>query len=252
MAISWTLGRQLKIFIFLAVVVFAIVGGYIYYMLPAPSCTDGKLNQSEEKIDCGGECDACVGNPRVPVVVWARPFEISPGQYEAAALIENQNLTVGSRALSYTMRLFENNILVAERQGETFLNPRDKFLIFESDISTGESKPNRATITFNEIPWKVFNEERPNILVSSKIFELAPSGNGRVKVILRNQTLFPIQNVYVSVALKDAAGNIIGVSATKVDSIAGESSRDVFFTWRHPFDPAPASIDVYFRTNLTD
>ena len=210
-----------------------------------------KLNQQEEQIDCGGECDACIGTPRDLSILWAKPFKISEGRYEVGALIENPNSTVGARAFSYTLKLFEGNTIVGQREGSTFLNPREKFLIYEGDIGVGERVPTIAGVEINEIPWKVFKNEKPNILISSKTFETSSSGNGRVKVVLKNQTLFPISNIYVSVVLMDSFGSVIGVSQSKVDSIQGEASEEVFLTWRQVFNPSPANIDVYLRTDLT-
>ena len=252
MPMQWPMRRQLFLFSFFAVFVFAVVGWVIYKFSPAPTCFDKKLNQSEERVDCGGECEPCVGNPEDLVTFWVRPFAIGLGRYEAAALIENPNLRAGARELAYKIHLFENNILVAMKEGTTFLNPRDKFLIFESNIATGERRPDRAQIEFREIRWKVFDRERPNVLVSSKTFEPTLSGNGRVRVVLKNQTLFSINDVYVSAALMDARGNALGVSASKVDRIGAEGMREVFFTWPHPFEPAPSNIEVFVRTNLTE
>ncbi|OGF77907.1 hypothetical protein A3F23_04215 [Candidatus Giovannonibacteria bacterium RIFCSPHIGHO2_12_FULL_43_15] len=249
MALSWVFRKQLKIFIFLAIVVFAIVGGIIYYFQPAPSCMDQKLNQHEERVDCGGECEACVIDPKDLVVSWARPFELTSGNYDVAALVENPNLYYGSREIEYTFLLYANNILIGSRDGKTFLNPREKFMIFESGISSKERVATRATIEFKEIKWKKFGKERANILVSSKDFKNVP--NGRAEVVLKNQTLFPIKNVYVAVALTDPLGNAVGVSATKVDEIPAEDSKDIYFTWRAPIGFA-SSTEVYLRTNLTE
>ena len=237
MALSWVFKKQLKIFIFLAVILFAIVGGVIYYFRPAPSCFDNKLNQNEERIDCGGECEACVIDPKNLIVSWARPFEVTPGIYDAAALIE------------YTFLLYSDNVLIASKDGKTFLNPREKFMIFESGILTKERFATRATIEIKEVKWKKFDKERANILVSSKTFDNAP--NGLVKVVLRNQTLFSIKNVFVAVILNDSAGNAIGVSTSKINEISAEMTKDVYFTWRSPIQLA-SSTEVYLRTNLTE
>src|SRR3990167_10764616 len=97
MALSWVFKKQLKIFIFLAVILFAIVGGVIYYFRPAPSCFDNKLNQNEERIDCGGECEAGVIDPKNLIVSWARQFEVTPGILDTAAFIDIPNLFFGFR-----------------------------------------------------------------------------------------------------------------------------------------------------------
>ena len=44
----------------LSAVIVGLAGWGIYYWLqPAPSCFDNKLNQDEEMVDCGGSCLAC-------------------------------------------------------------------------------------------------------------------------------------------------------------------------------------------------
>jgi len=249
MALSWALKKQIKILAVLAVIIFAIVGWVIYSFQPAPTCSDQKLNQHEERIDCGGECEACVLDPKDLVVSWTRPFEVTPGNYDIAALVENPNLYYGSREIKYTFFLYSDNVLVGSIEGKTFLNPREKFMIFESGIATKERTANRATIEIKEIKWKKFDKERANILVSSKGFENAP--NGRAEVVLKNQTLFPIKNIYVTVALNDSFGNTVGVSSTRIDEISAEDSREVFFTWRTPVEFA-SSTEAYLRTNLTE
>jgi len=249
MVISWVFKKQLKILAVLAVILFAIVGGVIYYFQPAPSCFDKKLNQREERVDCGGECEACVIDPKNLIVSWVRPFEVTPGIYDAAALIENPNLYYGSREIEYTFLLYSDNVLIASKDGKTFLNPREKFMIFESGILTKERVATRATIEIKEVKWKKFDKERANILVSSKTFDNAP--NGLVKVVLRNQTLFSIKNVFVAVILNDSAGNAIGVSTSKINEISAEMTKDVYFTWRSPIQLA-SSTEVYLRTNLTE
>ena len=142
---------------------FLVVGGVIYYIRPAPTCSDKILNQSEEGVDCGGECDACIGSPSQPVIFWTRAFELVPGFYEAAALIENPNINVGASEVSYTIRLFAGSAQIAKKKGKTFLNPREKFLVYENDIAVGERTPTRATIEFDEIKWKAFKDQRPNV-----------------------------------------------------------------------------------------
>lgn len=214
---------------------------------PAPSCFDNKQNQKEEGVDCGGECEACVTNPKDLIIYWARPFEFSSGHYDMAALIENPNPFYGAKEIKYKISLYESNILVGEREGKTYLNPREKFLIFESGISTGFRKADRAAIVFEEINWKRFDITRPNILVSSKFFENAP--NGREKVIFQNKTILPIRNLDAYAVLLDSDGNAFGASATRIERLLSEETKEVFFTWGKPYIP-PSSVEVYYRVNL--
>ena len=251
MAISWTLKRQFFFFGIFAAAVFLIVFGVIYFFRPAPTCFDHKQNQREEGVDCGGPCESCIGIPQELVVFWTRAFELVPGHWEVGALVENPNLLLGAREVVYRLRLYDaNNILVALKEGRTFLNPREKFLIFEEDLATAERVPARTTIEFPEINWKRIEKERPHLLISSKNFENTP--NGRAKVILKNQSLFAVKNIFITAALLDEKGNALGINSSRLEEIPGEGSREVVFTWREPFDPMPANIEVFIRTNLTE
>lgn len=202
-------------------------------------------------MDCGGPCESCIGIPQDLIVFWTRAFELVPGHWEVGALAENPNLLLGAKELTYKVRLYDaSNVLVALKEGRTFLNPREKFLIFEEDIQTGERVPTRATIEFLEIPWKRIEKERPHLLIASKNFENAP--NGRARIILKNQSLFAVKDIFITAALLDERGNALGINSSRLEAIPGEGSREVVFTWRAPFDPMPANIEVFVRTNLTE
>jgi hypothetical protein len=251
MAISWRIKRQFLFFSIFAFIFVLLVLGLIYLLRPAPTCFDQKQNQREEGVDCGGPCEACVGQASDLVIFWTRALEVASGFYEVASFIENPNLLLGARELVYRVRLYDtNNILVALREGRTFVNPREKFLIFEESIETRERIPVRATIEFNPIRWRRIEKERPQLVVASKEFENVP--NGRLGVLVRNQSLFPVEDIYLSSALVDENGNALGASTSFLERIEGESSREVFFTWPRTFFPPPASIEVLVRTNLTE
>ena len=167
-------------------------------------------------------------------------------------IVHNPNLLLGTEALTYRFRLFDaNNVLIALREGKTFINPREKFLIFEEGIETIERIPTRATVEFTELAWKRIERERPQLLIIRKDFSNTPAG-GRLIVFLKNEPLFPVEDITLAAALLNEDNNAIGVSTTRLDFLGGEAEREVFFTWRESFDPAPVIIEVLVRTDLTE
>lgn len=251
MPIPWTAKKQLIFFVIFALIIAAVLI-LVWLALSKPSCFDNKQNQDEEGIDCGGPCEPCLGEIKNLITVWSKPFELESGRYDAAALVENPNLFLALPSLKYKFKLYDSdNILVAVRQGETFINPGEQYVIFETDINTGERVPARAFVEFKENPkWKRIEKEKPRLVVSKKIFINKPPFS-RLIAEIDNKTLFALSNISAVAVLYDGEENAIAASATKIDSISGNSSRQLVFTWPKPFSEEPVSSRIFLRTDLT-
>lgn len=250
MPIPWTVKKQLT---YLSVLALFVAGALFFAWLSAtkPTCFDNKQNQGEENIDCGGPCEACLGEIRNLIVVWSKEFKLEGGEYEAAALVKNPNLFLGAPSLKYRFKIYgDNNILIAVREGETFINPGEQYVIFESGIDTGERVPKSAFIELEENPeWERIEKEIPQIVVSGKEFFNEPYP--RLMVDISNKSVFPVSDISAVAVLYDGDGNAKAVSSTKIKSIEGDSSRRIVFTWPSPFPEEYSSSDVFLRTNLT-
>src|SRR3989344_2789665 len=138
--ISWSTRRKsIYIIGILLCFLFALLLPILFVTYKAPSCTDGLKNQGELGVDCGGPCTLlCKANALDIVVHWQRAFKVKNGVYNALAYIENPNLDSGVGKIFYRFKLYDSdNILIYERQGETFIPPKKIFGIFESNIMTG-------------------------------------------------------------------------------------------------------------------
>lgn len=249
MALSWTSKRQLNLFLMFLGVVFIVIF-LLWNFLAQPTCFDGKKNQNEEEIDCGGPCDPCIGVTKDLITVWTKSFKLKDGKYDAAALIENPNLFLGLTSLKYRFKLYDDqNILIAIRAGETFINPGEQYVIFESAIDTGFRIPKRAFIEFTSAPvWKRVENERPRLVVSKKTFVNNPFP--RLTIEINNSSFFGVQNIYVAALLLDKNKSVKGVSTTKIDFIEGEGTRQAVFTWPDPFFEEPDSSEIFLRPDI--
>lgn len=249
----WASAR--KLFYTLSVIVFfmlIVAGIYFSRYYRAPTCTDGKQNQNEEGIDCGGSCAVvCTASVADPIILWSRTFPVTHGLYNAVAYIENPNANLGVKSVAYRFKLYdEENILVAERVGKAFIAPNERFAIFESRINTGERVPKRAFFEFIKFSdWTKLDKEMPKIFVRGEKFSNT-AVSSRVDATLQNGTIVDISDINVVAIVYDKNDNAVAVSATQVDKLKADSSYTVAFTWDVPFQSSPSRVEVIPRVDL--
>lgn len=249
MTLQWRARRQLAyigaLFLFIALIGFVI---YFFSRVPA-SCQDGKKNQNETGIDCGGSCAPCLGETADPVVLWTRTFPVTASHYDIVALLENKNLIAGAVSLQYRFKLFDDrNILITVRDGSTFIRPKERFILFEPNVETGFRVPKHVTLEFSPISWVYAGREESQLLVAREEFENNPFG--RLAVDIQNTALGPVGSVIVQAILFDQQNNAFAASVTQLDHIAGEEQKRVFLTWPSAFPAMPVRIEVFTRTPL--
>src|SRR5579863_6726299 len=136
MHLTWSARRQL-LYYGVAFVVVAVLFYFSYqtFFTSAPTCFDGVQNGDETGVDCGGSCSLiCPNQAHAPVVEWARPFEVSPGDYTAAAYIENPNVGAGAKQVPYSFQLFDSsNSFIVERDGVIDIPPMQTVPIIDTN-----------------------------------------------------------------------------------------------------------------------
>lgn len=240
---SWKLKRQFIAIAIIAVVVVIIVAIIIYLFSTFGSCTDGILNQDEERTDCGGSCAPCLDvTVKDPTILWARFFEISPGVYDVAARVRNTNQIAGGTArYTFTLRDASGNA-IQEVSDVTTLFPGEDHVFFKANISTA-IQPATVSVAVVIPDWKrVENRDIPINIVSQE-FVATPAP--RLSAVIENQSLFPVDDFLVTALVQDAVGNVIGVSQTVVDRIIGEGRDEIIFTW-----PATSGLQNPARINF--
>lgn len=253
MAIEWTTKRQLTyLAVLLLVIVIVIV--IVFIMAAAPTCFDAKQNQNEEGVDCGGPCPKkCLGEIKEPIILWSKFFKIKEGRYDAVSLVQNQNIFLFVPSVKYQFKLYDkNNILIAVREGETFLNSGETFPIFETNIDVGNRVPERVFIEIEKnIQWQRLDKEKekPQLVVSRKEF-LNIEPFPRLVAAVSNKSIFNVENISAAAILYDKDKNAKGASVTKIDSISGGGSYEAVFTWPSPFSEEPAVSEIFLRTEL--
>lgn len=250
MFVGWRLKRQLLFFGFFAVIILLVAGYGAYRLIPVASCTDGRINQGEAQVDCGGPCGPCMAaNAKEPLVIWARYFEIRPGVFDVAALIENANVSLGVATVPYTFRLLDaEGGLIVNRRGSAYILPNQQTLVFETGLVAGIRAPARVTFALDPFEWRVSEEQKLSLTVvkTERAFE---AERPKLTITLQNASIHDVPRVDVSVLLSDANGNAIAAGLTRIDNVSDLARADAVFTWPQPFARSVADVRVFIRTN---
>ncbi len=252
MALSWRTKKQ--VFYFLLLVLFFALIFSLFFLIKfsGGTCFDNKKNQGESGIDCGAVCSPCPVNLKEPLVLWSRFFKSNPEKdtYDAVALVENLNHKWESENIFYTFKLYDqNNILIVEKKGNSFLNSKEKALIFENGVYAGKRKPAKSVLIIEPIlNWKYTKKIPPNFIVTKKDFKPESS---LLEAEIKNDANSDFDNLYLNAVLTDENDNAYAASATKIDHITSGKKAEANFTWSYKLENQPAKIEIFSRVNLT-
>jgi Mg-chelatase subunit ChlD len=230
---------------FSIIVLLFLYWAYSAYFYVAPTCFDGRQNGEEAGVDCDGGCvRVCAFNAQAPIERWTRSFRVSDGQYNAVAYVENPNPAIGTPELRYTFSLYDQQGLITERSGTTFLPPNGAYPIFEGRINTGGRIPSQTFIDI-ESPevWLPVTTGREQFSLVRRQLSRADT-NPRLDATLVNNALTPTGEVEVVATIFDANGNALTASQTVVDDFIPRSEAQLTFTWPEPIAKTVRSCEV--------
>ena len=248
---SWARRRK-TIYLGTIAIIFIIIAGWIFvaYFNKPPTCFDGKQNQDELGVDCGGSCLLLCSAQYAPLnVLWSRFSKVSDGDYNVLAYIENPNLNAASYNLNYVFKLYDSRgILLKERTGTTFAPPNKVMAVFEAEMQTGNQVPARVEFSFtsNAVWLKQIINETAGLSVSQSVLERTDSAP-RLTAVISNKTSSSINNIEAIAIIYNAPGNTIAFSRTIIDSVKGKDSLVVSFNWPKPFTDAYARTEIILK-----
>ncbi len=250
MLLSWSFTRKAEYLGGVLVVVALCASGFLWWILDQPpTCTDGKQNQNELGVDCGGICGLrCASETRRLLTKWVMPLEVSEGFWSVVAYVENPNLHSYVDTISYRFKLYdENNALVVERDGSTFIHGDPVVPIFEGGIDTQGKRVARAFVEFaNEPVW--YTQRIPIDLDIEQQSLAEESVRPRLTARVVNREFFEVRDTEVSALIFDTDDNIMAASETVVTRILSRGNAQVTFTWPRPFPRPVGRVEIVPRT----
>jgi hypothetical protein len=243
---SWAQKRRLM-YLGAILIIIMIIGLFILLSnRVVPTCFDGKQNQDETGIDCGGSCTLiCANDATAPNVLWTRTTKVQDGLYNVMAYISNSNLKASAKNVPYVFKLYDReNTLIYERKGITSLPAQKNIAIFESGIYTGSSLPEHIYFDFTgPIAWNKDEAVASSLTIKDKnIFNATTTP--KIVATVVNNSLVTIKNIGAVVIVYDADDNARTFSRYIIDQITQKGEAQAIYTWPLPFDFTPTRIEI--------
>jgi hypothetical protein len=222
----------------------AIFGGvgylvYLAFVRPAPSCFDGRQNQDEEGVDCGGSCgNICLPSDIRPITLSgeAQLFSAGGGLWGVLFWPQNPNPNYAVIDFSYSVKIYDpSGSVLKTLTGNSFLYAGEIKYINIPAIDLGASKPARATFEITDPTWITADEfAKPDLVVQSPSASVVGDKvEYRGRVLNRDTVSF--SSAMVVAIFNDASGNRAGVSQTEIRDLAPGASKE--FTILYPPTP---------------
>ncbi len=235
----WAIRRRLAIVgIIVAFFSVTVIIPYAYTHREIPTCSDGKQNQEEHGVDCGGPCSIfCKAEAKELDVIWTKVFPIRTGQYDVVAYVENPNFEIGIQKFNYTTRLYDDaGLVIASRDSEGFARPSERFVLFTGGLLTGDKVAKAGSIEVNQnFDW-VSTVKSPTLFSVTDKELVSADQKPKLTAAIQNLTPDLYRYIDVSAIIYDSKNNPIGVSNTTVEKLDGGGTQNLIFTWPHAFD----------------
>jgi len=243
------------IFVYVLIFLAIVFGVYFLFLKPAPTCSDGKLNQGEEQKDCGGPCPSCeIKTLKSIKILWVKALRTSEQNYDLVARIENPNQNYGLRSFGYKFSLYDlNNQLVAEKAGSSFILPRGERYLLELKVPLDGSLAKVVLDIDENVRWERIKDYLPpEISVFDKKYEVLKNGTvfSQASANIKNSSRFDYKNVGVAVIVFGSDGEPMAVNSTSLDLLGSGQERYVSVPWFFEVLGTAANLDIESEVNM--
>ncbi|MEK9155009.1 MAG: peptidoglycan-binding protein [Patescibacteria group bacterium] len=211
---------------YLALFFLIIFGAYSIWFKSAPSCFDGKKNQSETGIDCGGSCPACAIKTLADIEGnWVKKFSVDK-QSALSAEIKNSNSNYGA-IFSYGFDIYTNNGEVIKTQKiKSFIYPSQIKYVFDL-VDVNYADISEIRISFFDVDWKSEADFSQPKIQKRDIFTKANEDGLGVEVsgLIINNNPYPFSKAEIAAFLVNSDNIKLSASKTELNNLMAYEER---------------------------
>jgi hypothetical protein len=176
------------------------------------------------------------------------------GEYDFYGVITNPNSVYGSEYFDYKIEFEDGNgAVLGEKTGNNFILPGEKKYIIENNVILSGT-PVMAKLSISNTRWTEFQDyyERPDVKIINKTYGPITSGVGfyEAKGLLKNESPYDFSTIKIKVILKDAAGKIIALNSTQLNTVRSGENRDFRAFWPGRFSGEVADPETQIEVNI--
>lgn len=246
---EWSTKRKL-LYGFSTILFVLAIGALIVtnFLLPDPTCFDGKKNGFEVGIDCGGTCSLQCTSQVIPLqVLWARALPVGTSTYDVVGLIANKNINNAPKGVGYTFVIYnKNGDLIFTKQGTTTISVDDDMPIIIQGVPLSDT-PFQTVLTLAPAKHYATGEKSPIPPIRTVRTKIEDGSPTRLYVTIQNTKEVTFSSLPVRVILYDDQDNAIAVGQTVVPFLDKEEQKDLVYVWDQGFSSPPARIRVYYE-----
>jgi len=238
---------------------FAVVGlAFYFWLTPKATCSDGKQNQNEKEIDCGGSCAPCKINYAEKELIVGEKAFVSGGNntYDVVVKVSNPNDAVGATSFHYVLNLKDaTEKVIATSEGDDYILPADSKYVVQIGLSTLDNTiPTQAEFMISDATWSQLGKaEKPQISVYDRKFGPDFGGvSSKAEGLIRNESAFDFKKIKLVVILRSENGEVLGVSSTEKDNVRAGMESGFTLTWPYTFPAIVRNMEVDVQTNIFD
>ena len=205
-------------------------------IVPAPSCTDGIQNGSEQGVDCGvAACNVLCAAPILSLSVASVDILNAGTGFDVLVRIENPNPLYGASRIDYTLTVTDaSGATLATRRGATYANPaQPRYLLFP--LIGVSARPAKAELTIDDatVQWGALTvDAKGDIQFGVRDDLFAPASNSaRYQASVLNKSTFTFDTVDVVVLVYNQNGAIVGANSTVQRTLVAGESRAFSMDW---------------------
>lgn len=247
--------RLVIIFVYLAIA--GLFFGAIYYILvPQETCFDGIKNQSEENIDCGGECSPCeeLKYEELKVLKSGMTESGLEDKIDIFLQIENPNSHLGVKEVDYEIEILgDNGVVLGNATGSSFFLPHEKKTLIENNLDIDENEVKKIRWKVLNIEWANFDSsfENPQFKIVNKKLDFdfsISSASG----ILVNKSPYDFSLIGIKVILKDSEDRIRFINTTEMRTVKSGEEREFKAIWPGRLPDDIIKMEVESEVNIFD
>lgn len=236
---EWTVIAVLVAFV---VALLAIIGFAIFYHMP--TCTDGKQDQDEVGVDCGGSCSTlCSVQVERASVRFARVLTQS-GRQDLIAYIDNPNTDAYAARADLLVDTYTQDGHQLEKHAYMPLLANSATPLFIPDIASAPVEQAFVSFASGSPMWTKGTGGAEKMPKATEVSVGGTPDAPRVTATVTNPTAYPENGVPFIASVFANDGTVIAASQTVVPLIPPQGSATAVFTWNEAFSAPYARIEV--------